>query len=116
MGRSTYAILPVPGSGFDPKGVAFLEVEDTDEGCDPLEAGARSLNRASLPTAWDRDQPLDAVREIGDRGDDYRKLRPYSNKVENWANYHHIAAYLEPLQGLVGKASPRLAGYEGFEA
>ena len=48
---------------------------------------------------------------MGDRGDDYFKLRPFGNKVENWANYHHIMAYLEPLQGLT-----RQAEYEGYEA
>ena len=116
--RSNDAVphLPFHAWGFrHPKGVAFLEVEDTDEGCDPLD-GCEIIEQGELAPPRGTEKPLDAVREIGDRGDDYRKLRPYSNKVENWANYHHIAAYLEPLQGLVGKASPRLAGYEGFEA
>ena len=29
------------------------------------------------------------------------KLRPFGGKALKWASYHHIFAYLEPLQALL---------------
>lgn len=114
--RSNDAVphLPFHAWGFrHPRGVAFLELKDhDDEGCDPWsEDGCEVIYQSESAPPRGAEKPLKAVKEMGDRGDDYFKLRPFGNKVENWANYHHIMAYLEPLQGLT-----RQAEYEGYEA
>jgi hypothetical protein len=111
--RSNDAVphLPFAAWGFrHPKGVAFMNV-DAHSGhlVDEQECASEEAPPVHPPRAAEK--PLEAIERSGDRGDDYVKLRPFGNKMHNWATYHHIMAYLEPLQSL-----RRPAEYVGYEA
>jgi hypothetical protein len=104
--RSNDAVphLPFAAWGFrHPHGVAFLD----PPGCTPVDdpasvsVGDRAPNQSKKEfDLWAR-VPEGVPASIdcsGDRGDDVVKLRPFAGKPLNWASYHHIFAYLEPLQ------------------
>lgn len=94
--RSNDAVphLPFAAWGFrHPKGVAYME----PSACHSEEPVRRSFH--SPPRMPER--PLEKIQRMGDRGDDLSKLRPFGNKAHNWANYHHILAYLEPLEDML---------------
>ena len=112
--RSNDAVphLPFAAWGFrHPQGVAYLSMEES-------EIGEQAIAASPLAPPRKPEKPLARIQRMGDHGDDYTKLRPFGNKMHNWANYHHISAYLEPLQSMlqvdvdVGARPPELEGYE----
>ena len=104
--RSNDAVphLPFFSWGFrHPHGVAFLDPV-TDKNMKPTDYVKEEPPPGSKEfDLWARQQEgaPTAIARSGDRGDDMIKLRPFGGKALKWASYHHIFAYLEPLQALL---------------
>jgi hypothetical protein len=106
--RSNDAVphLPFAAWGFrHPSSVAYIDPPSIDEETAPPAAHAHDHGEA--PSRGPEARPK-AVIATGDRGDDILKLKPFANKMHNWANYHHILAYLEPLQEMLTEDGERM--------
>jgi len=92
--RSSDAIphLPFAAWGYQhPHGVAYMQMPEGDEGTAPQPRPLSDIEPEAAP---------ESIGRSGDRGDDKLKLRPFGGKMTSWVSYHHIFAYLEPLQDL----------------
>jgi predicted lipase len=90
--RSNDAIphLPFAAWGYrHPNGVAYIDPPGEDVVPSPQRLADIAPEGAP-----------ESISSSGDRGDDAVMMRPFDGKMYNWASYHHIFAYLEPLQDL----------------
>jgi len=129
--RSNDAVphLPFAAWGFrHPHGVAYLDLPCDKAAATESTAAEKGAGEARNELAaekskkefdlWAREPegvPA-AIARTGDPGDDVDLLRPFQGKAHHWASYHHIFAYLEPLEKMLhvhyrGASAADLSGY-----